>query len=211
MKNYIKIICILDKSGSMSSIINDSILGFNYFLKNQKEVEGDATITTHLFDTRYETIYKNVDIKLVKDFNKNTYVPRGGTALFDAILKTYDDEIEWLSSISPEERPEKTLCVILTDGEENSSKKCSKQMVNEIITELRDEFKWEFIFLGANIDSFSVANDIGISVGNTMNYTADSIGVQSVYTCLDSAVKSYRSSSNVKIDNLFQDENIQGK
>ncbi len=209
MKNYVKIISILDRSGSMASIIDDSILGFNYFLKCQKEIDGNATITTHLFDDVYETIYKDVDIQLVKDLNKNTYVPRGSTALIDAIGKTIDDEIDWLSQTSIEERPEKTLCIIVTDGQENASRKYNNEWIKEMIEEMRMDFKWEFIFLGSNIDSFSIANSLNISSGNAMNYTSDSHGVQMAYASINSATKSYRSSTNTTVDNLIQDDNIQ--
>lgn len=209
MKNYTKIICILDRSGSMSSIIDDAIGGFNSFLRSQKEVDGDATMTSHLFDTQYDTIYKDVDIQLVKDFNRNTYVPRGGTALYDSIGKTIDDEIEYLSAIPVEERPEKTLCIILTDGEENSSNKYGRELIKEMIDEMRSDFKWEFIFLAANQDASLKAEAMGISKGNSMTFAYSGAGVGSAYATLNNATTMYRSCTVTDTSNLIKDENSQ--
>lgn len=112
MEKYVKIMCVLDRSTSMSSIIDDAINGFNTFLSKQKEIEGNATMDILLFDSSFETVCENIDIQNVSKFNSETYVPQGCTALYDAIGMTIDNEIDRLATLPLEERPEKSLCVI---------------------------------------------------------------------------------------------------
>lgn len=195
MKKYVDIICILDRSGSMKSILNDAIGGYNTFLEEQQNEEGLARLTNILFSSDYMIKENNVDIKSVPQFTTETYVPSGFTALYDAIGKTIDDRIEWLSSVPKEERPEKTLCVILTDGEENSSRKYKKEQIKSKITEMREDFDWEFIFLAANQDATLAADSIGIAKSNSLNFSADSEGTRIAYANMSKATKSYRSSS----------------
>ena len=201
MEKYIDIICVLDRSGSMGSIKNDAIGGYNTFLEDQKNVEGIARLTNILFNTEYLIKENNVDIRDVAPFNTDSYKTSGSTALYDAIGKTIDDRIEWLSSVPASERPEKTLCVILTDGEENASRRYSKSQIKSKITEMREDFNWEFIFLAANQDAMLAADSIGVSRSNTMSWKSDSEGTKVAYANVSKAAKSYRSSS--KRENLF--------
>lgn len=195
MKNYTKIICILDRSGSMSSIIDDAIGGINTFIAGQKDVEGDASITVHLFDDKYETFYKDVDIKEAKLFDNKTYVPRGMTSLYDAIGRTINDEIDWLGQTPIEQRPEKFLCIILTDGQENNSREFNRDKIKSMIEEMRKDYKWEFIFLAANQDATLSATGMGISGGNSFTFDYSGDGVKTAYSKAFSASARYRTSS----------------
>lgn len=193
MKNYTKIICILDRSGSMSSIIDDAIGGINTFITGQKEVEGEASLTVHLFDDKYETFYKDIDIKNAMLFDKKTYVPRGMTSLYDAIGKTINYEIDWLGQTPIEARPEKTLCIILTDGQENNSTEFNRDKIREMIDEMRKDYKWEFIFLAANQDAALSAQGMGISGGNSYTFDYSGQGVNTAYASMSRATTKYRS------------------
>jgi uncharacterized protein YegL len=174
MKKYNKIICILDRSGSMTTIINDAIGGLNTFLSNQKELDSNNKISILLFDTEHELYYDNVLLSEVPEFTKQNFIPRGGTALLDSIFLSIENEFDLLASLSKEERPEKTLVFILTDGESNSDVFCNIEMLKNKISEQREKFGWEFIFAGANIDSFSFSSSLGIN--NNIQYTTDGSG-----------------------------------
>jgi hypothetical protein len=195
MKNYTKIICILDRSGSMSSIIDDAIGGINTFITGQKEVEGNASLTVHLFDDQYETYYKDIDIKDAMLFDKKSYVPRGMTSLYDAIGKTINYEIDWLGQTPIEDRPEKTLCIILTDGQENNSTEFNREKIKTMIDEMRKDYKWEFIFLAANQDAALSAQGMGISGGNSYTFDYSGQGVNTAYASMSKATTRYRSMS----------------
>lgn len=128
MENYINILCVLDRSGSMGSIIEKAISGFNHFLKEQKMVKGEAKLQTMLFDDEF-IVSELQNIQKVKEFTTKTYQPRGMTALYDAIGKTIDNELERLSMLPKHKRPSKTLCVILTDGYENASREYHQDLI----------------------------------------------------------------------------------
>lgn len=205
MKNYIKLINIIDKSGSMDSIIDSAISGFNEFLQDQKRVEGNALVTTVLFSTMYQKLYEDLDIQNCEFLNKDNYKPNGGTALYDAIAKTINHEIDKLGALPVEERPEKILCVILTDGFENSSKDFSKDQIKKLVTEMKEDFKWEFIFLAANENASFAAEAMGISKGNSYAFTNDSDGLNAAYSAVSFSATNYRNSKSVKMENLMDE------
>lgn len=194
MENYVKIINIIDRSGSMSSILESAINGFNEFIIEQKKQEGDAVVSTYMFSSDYKKLYENVNVKECNLLDKTTFITGGMTALYDAIGYTIDNEIDKLGNLPKEERPIKTLCVILTDGYENSSKKYSKDKIKEMISEMKKDFDWEFIFLAANEDAAFTAETIGISKSNSYAWTNDSDGVKDAYAGISYATKAYRSS-----------------
>ena len=189
-----QIICILDRSGSMSSIMSDSIGGFNTFLKQQKELPDEATLTVALFDDKYELLYDDVDIKEVKDITTKEWYPRGVTALYDAIGKTINN-VKANHTRLGSERPAKVLVCIVTDGYENASKEYHLNDVEKLIKKCeRDD--WNFIYLAANQDAFDVGQSFGISGRNTYTYTASTDGVFNMSNTLTSAVVNYRSMSS---------------
>lgn len=195
-----QIVCILDRSGSMSTIIDDAIGGFNSFLKEQKKLTDDATITIALFDDRYDLLYNNVPIKEVELINNDTWMPRGTTALYDAIGKTINDVKNAHKDLPKNERPDKVLVCIVTDGFENSSVEYSLEMVKKIIKSSKKD-GWDFIYLAANQDAFSVGSSFGVSCGNTFTFTADTNGVADLSGKLNQAVYYYRTTNTSTLDN----------
>lgn len=206
MKEYVKIINIIDKSGSMSSMIDMAINGFNEFLTEQKSVDGKALVSTILFSDIYKPLYEDQDIQKCKLLNKKNYTPGGTTKLYDAIGKTINYEINKLGNLPKSERPNKTLCVILTDGYENASREFNKDQVKKLIGEMKEDFNWEFIFLAANEDATLTAETMGISRGNSFSFANTSAGLSDAYTNVSRATKVYRMSAEVSMDNLLNDE-----
>lgn len=205
-KGYVNIICILDRSGSMQSIIHDAIGGYNKFLTGQQQIPGRALLTNLLFDTEFIWSADHLDLQAVPCFTPETYVPRGGTSLYDAIGTTIDRELDRLGSLPAAQHPTKTLCVILTDGEENSSREYHREQIQRMIGEMREEMRWEFIFLAANQDALLTADSIGVSRGNTLNFAATKEGVENAYTNINHATTLYRTST-ADASNLFADSN----
>lgn len=195
------IVSILDRSGSMINIIGDCVGGFNQYIKNQKnENLGDkVTITVALFDDKYDLLYNNVDINDVDETNiKKRWIPRGTTALLDAIGKTINttkQEYNLLGDV----KPTRTLCVIVTDGLENASKEYSHDMIKNLIKDC-EENGWTFIYLAANQDAFEVGSSLGINGGNTYTYTTTSSGVADMMSVLYSATFDYRVNTNNNYD-----------
>lgn len=198
----IDIICILDMSGSMSSIIEKAREGFNNFLKDQKKSNNKINFSLMFFDTEFYMPYKNVNIKNVKKVNKDTYYANGATAFYDALGSCIDEYVDELATVPKNKRADKTLFVILTDGYENSSKFYSKERIKLMVTMMREDFNTEFIYLGANQDSCFVAESIGMSKDNAFNYDATNDGITVAYASMSKAT-SYYVDNDIK-ENLFQ-------
>ncbi len=190
--DYTHISLVLDRSGSMSTIRTDTIGGLNTFLKDQREVAGRVTVSMVQFDTEYEVLYNGVELADVKDLTEDTFVPRGMTALLDASARMINETGDLLSAMGEDDRPSKVLFVMITDGHENSSKEFNLDQVKGMITKQTDDFNWEFVFLGANIDAVSVAGSYGIAASNAIKYGHNSGGTQAVYESLSSNVTNLR-------------------
>ncbi len=165
------IVFLLDRSGSMSGSESDTIGGYNSFIKKQLKNSPNAKITTVLFDDKYELLHNRVDIKDIKDLTEKEYYVRGCTALLDAIGKT-------INTIDKKVKDNKVLFVITTDGQENASSEYNKDKIKKLIEK---HSNWEFIYIGANIDSYSESCDIGISRRNTANYTKSKKGISNLF------------------------------
>lgn len=202
-KDLTEIIFIIDRSGSMDRLTQDTIGGFNSFIENQKKEAGEAKLTTVLFDDNYEVLHDGVDLKEVKPLTDKEYYARGTTALLDAVGKTITEVGNRLSNTPEEERPEKVMVIITTDGAENASKEYTKSKVKEMIEEQTNKYSWVFMFLGANIDAVSEAQSIGISACHAHTHGWSSQGVESVYTTMSNVAKGYRGTG--KIDNNWKD------
>lgn len=191
-----QIVCVLDSSGSMSSIIGDAIGGFNEFLKKQKEQDGDATITVALFDSanNYQLLYDNVDIKNVEPISEKEWYPRGMTALYDGIGKTINSVSAAHLKLDKSEKPDKVLVAIVTDGYENDSREYSQTTIKSLISQKEKE-NWQFVYLAADQDAFGAGTSIGISGGNTMKYRNSGAGNAVMFAALDNATTFYRSVS----------------
>lgn len=197
-QNHTDITVVLDKSGSMASIAADTIGGFNTFLKDQKEAAGTAEISLYQFDDIFEANYVGKNIQETEDLTSKTFVPRGSTALLDAIGRSIVETGERLSK-NP---AEKVVFVIITDGGENASREYTRDKIFEIITEQKNIWKWEFVFLGANQDAISVGSSFGINAGNSMTYAANSVGTTMAFCSVSKNLSSMR--SGVKTDMSYE-------
>ena len=195
--NLTEIVFILDRSGSMMSLTDDTIGGFNAFIEKQKNEPGDALLTTILFDDQYEILHNGMNLKEVQPMTKDQYWARGMTAMYDAIGKTINEVGHRLSDIPEQYRPGKVIFVITTDGMENASREFTQAKVKEMIQHQTEKYSWEFIFLGANIDSVQQAKNIGISADFAADYCASVHGIDSMYCAVDAAVSSLRSTGTI--------------
>lgn len=191
MKNLTEIVFILDRSGSMAGLESDTIGGFNSMIKKQqKELEGNALVSTILFDHESIVLHDRVPLSDIKPLTEKDYEVRGTTALLDAI----GDSLKHIKNIHKyareEDRPQKTLFVITTDGMENASVKFSYRDIKRLINRQK-ELGWEFIFLGANIDAVEVAGHIGIDARRAVNYHADSRGTQHVFGAIGNFAQAF--------------------
>jgi len=208
MKDKTSIICILDRSGSMSYLVNDAIGGFNTFLKEQKAISGEAEMTIALFDDKYDVLANGENIQEIEPLNAKTYVPRGMTALYDAIGKTINEAGTRFSAMPESERPNKVICVILTDGEENSSHEFTREKIFEMTKVQQEKYNWEFIYLGSNQDAMAVGGSIGVNVNNCVNYAASGIGTADAYSTTSRCVASYRATGKTQVNDSGSDDGI---
>ena len=188
-KEVVDVIFILDRSGSMGGLESDTIGGFNSVLEKQRKEEGKAYITTVLFDDQYELLHDRVDITKVKNITEKEYYVRGSTALLDAIGKTI---MQVKANQDKKEIKDKVLFVIITDGMENASKEYNLTTVRRLIEAQNKNEKWEFIFLGANIDAIGTAENLGIKKSRAVQYKSDSIGTQNNYKAVEKAIDGVR-------------------
>lgn len=161
---------VMDRSGSMSSCRSVTIEGFNEFLRKQKETPGDCVLYYTQFDDQYEIVHKYKAVNDMPYLNEETYVPRGTTALMDAVGKTIVQIGMDLSGKSEDERPSNVIFVIQTDGMENASKEYKAPQIKEMIKEQTDKYNWQFLFLGADLNSMQQATHMGIAVMDSLNY-----------------------------------------
>lgn len=194
-KNLTEIVFILDRSGSMSGLEADTIGGFNSMIEKQKNAEGEALISTVLFDNASEVIHDRVSVQSIKPMTRDDYTVRGCTALLDAIGGAIHHIGNVHKYARAEDVPEHTLFVITTDGMENASHRYSSEKVKKMIERQKEKYGWEFLFLGANIDAVETARHFGISEDRAVNYHSDSEGTQLNYEVLSEAICSVRCSA----------------
>jgi hypothetical protein len=174
----------------MESIRTDTEGGFNTFVADQQKEPGECHLSLYQFDDKYDVVYES---KPIADVPKLNLQPRGTTALLDAVGKTLNTRGEYYASLPEDERPARVVVVIITDGQENASREFSRDSIKSMITTQQDTYKWQFIFLGANIDSFSVAGGMGIRAASTMDFGTSGDEVLASYSSVSSSIKSYRS------------------
>ncbi len=199
-KNLTELVFILDRSGSMSGLEADTIGGFNSMIAKQKKEDGEALISTVLFDNVSEVVHDRVDIRNIRPMTEEDYTVRGCTALLDAI----GGAIHHIGNIHKyaraEDVPEHTLFVITTDGMENASRHYDSEKVKKMIERQKKKYGWEFLFLGANIDAVETAKHFGISEDRAVNYHSDSEGTQLNYEVLGEAICAVRCSAPLSAD-----------
>jgi hypothetical protein len=202
LNNYTHISFVIDRSGSMQTIKNDTIGGFNQFLNDQKNQSGKCTISFYQFDDNHEKVHDFKPIEEVPDLDEKTFVPSGGTALLDAVGRAVSETGEKLASLDESERPEKVIVVIVTDGMENASTNFSYSQIKDMIAHQENTYNWKFVFLGANQDAIKVGASMGVSAGTSMSYAANSVGVQNLYASTSGLVSSLRSAKSHDLQNI---------
>jgi hypothetical protein len=186
---FTDIIALTDISGSMRQIKTDAEGGFNAFVDEQKLVPGVANMSHYLFDDQYETLYENLALSEVPAFVLH---PRGMTALLDAIGKTITARGAYYASLPEEERPEKVIVVITTDGGENASREYTLEKVRELITQQTEVYKWVFVFLASNQDAIQAGGAMGISADCSMTFANNAKGTQEAYKSMSNKLGTYR-------------------
>jgi len=191
-KELTELVFILDKSGSMSGLEDDTIGGFNAMLAKQQKEAGQAIVTTVLFDDKYELLHDRININGIRPITDKEYCIGGSTALLDAVGKTIDKIGNAQKYTSEDQRAGKVVFVITTDGMENASLEYSYDKIRQMIEHQKARYDWEFIFLGANIDAISTAAKFGIYADRAANYHADAQGTSLNYSVVSSAVSEIR-------------------
>ena len=195
-KGLTEIVFILDRSGSMAGLEADTIGGFNSMLERQKKEEGDAIISTVLFDDKTEILHDRIDLKKVEKMTDREYFVRGCTALLDAVGGAIHHTDKMQRAMPESERPEKTLFIITTDGMENASKEYTYAKVKKMVEKKKRKQHWEFIFMGANIDAIEVA----------VRYECDEEGTALNFSVMSKLVSCARSCGSAKMMNAAYDE-----
>lgn len=198
--NITELVFILDRSGSMGGLESDTIGGFNSLIEKQRRQDGDCYVSTVLFDNVSEVIHDRVKLADIKPMTNKEYYVRGCTALIDAI----GGAIKHIGNIHkyarPEDVPEHTMFVITTDGLENSSHKYSSDEVKKMVERQKEKYGWEFLFIGANIDSVETAKHFGIGADRAVNYHADKQGTAVLYDTVAETVCCMRASRPIEAD-----------
>ena len=196
-----ELIFILDRSGSMSGLEDDTIGGFNGMLQKQKDAEGQINVTTVLFDDQIDVIHDRFPIDIIEPLTDKDYYVRGCTALLDAVGEAVR-KIENVQNHLPEDyKANKVIFVITTDGHENSSKRFTYSQIKKTI-EAKKEIGWEFLFLGANIDAIGEAEKMGISRNRAVTYENDKMGIATNYKVIGDVLCRYRAIDD-ECDSLF--------
>ncbi len=188
MKGLTEVVFILDRSGSMSGLEADTIGGFNSLIAKQKKEEGQALVSTVLFDDQSDVLHDRVPLDRIAPMTDKEYFVRGCTALLDAVGGAIHHIGNVHKYARPEDRPEKTLFIITTDGMENASRRYTYEKVKAMIERQKEKYGWEFIFLGANIDAVGVAGRFGINEDRAANYHCDEEGTALNYEVLSEAI-----------------------
>ena len=206
-KGLSELVMILDRSGSMSGLEDDTIGGFNSMIEKQRKEEGEVYVSTVLFDDRSDVIYDRVDIRRIEPMTDKQYYVRGCTALLDAVGGAIKHIRNVHKYAREEDVPEKTIFVITTDGMENASRTYDYDKVRRMIERQKEEHDWEFIFLGANIDAAKEAARFGISESRAARYECDPKGTRLNYSVVSDAIGKMRSAGSAKLmASVFEEE-----
>ena len=190
-KNLTELVFILDRSGSMHGLEDDTIGGFNSFIEKQRDVDGKCLVSTVLFNSRSEVVHDRISLNEIDKMTRKDYVPSGSTALIDAMGDAIHHIRNVHKYIRKEDVPEHTIFVIITDGQENDSHHYTSDEVKRMVSKQKEK-GWEFLFLGANIDAVETAKQYGIHPDRATNYICDEEGVKMNFACLSKAVKECR-------------------
>jgi Mg-chelatase subunit ChlD len=191
MSKKIDLVCIIDKSGSMYPLVADTVGGYNQFLESQKQLEGETRVTTVLFNHEHYTLYDHVLIENAR-LNQDLYQTSGSTAMLDAVGTTITQTYQRIMSSPEYERPSQVIVVIITDGLENASHKYNYPEIRKLISRMKEEQKWNFVFLGANIDVESERSKMGFAQEEAQVFHSTCEGMQDMYYNLNMKISKLR-------------------
>ena len=197
-KGLTEIVFILDRSGSMAGLEEDTIGGFNSLIRKQRAEAGEALISTLLFDNYTEVIHDRVPLSKIPELTREEYYVRGCTALLDAVGGAVHHIGNVHKYAREEDRPERTLFVITTDGMENASRRYTYDQVRRMIERQKEKYGWEFLFLGANIDAAKEAKRFGIQEDRAVRYHSDSAGTELNFEAIDDAMCDVRAARPIR-------------
>lgn len=200
LNNILEIVCVADASGSMASIRTDAEGGYNAFIEEQKKGDGRVVVTLVTFNNLHQMIYEAKPVQDVPLFN---LVPRGGTALYDALGHTINAVTARHAEMKEEDRPSKVIFIISTDGHENCSTEFNRAQVNDMIRHQETKHNWETVYLGANQDAFAVGQTLGIQSSRIVNFAASAKGTEALYRGLSRAVSSNRTEASLGVNSAF--------
>jgi uncharacterized protein YegL len=209
-KGLTEIVFILDRSGSMGGLENDTIGGYNSMIEKQKKEEGEAIISTVLFDNETVVLHDRVPLAKVEPITEKEYFVRGSTALLDAVGGAIHHIGNVHKYAREEDVPEKTIFVITTDGMENASRMYDYDRVRRMIERQKEVYNWEFIFLGANIDAAAEAAKIGIHASRAARYNCDGEGTALNYSVVSETVSALRMCDTMEMDAVFEKKDALG-
>lgn len=195
-----ELVFVLDRSGSMYGLEQDTIGGFNSMLEKQKQESGEAFVTTILFDNNVEVLHDRLPLASVSNMTDKEYTVRGSTALLDAVGSTIRHITNIHKYAHPDHRPEKTMFVIITDGMENASRQYTYDTVKNLIQHEQEKYGWEFLFLGANIDAAAEGARFGIREDRTATYLSDAAGTTLNFEVISEAVSQVRTCNSIPSD-----------
>lgn len=214
MKYKTDINVILDRSGSMGfgEIYDATIIGFNRFLNQQKEVKDSARINFYQFNDKYEVVYTDKNVSIAPELNRENFLPGGSTALLDAIGKTINDVGSRLRNMKESERPSQVMVIVITDGQENSSKEYTKAKIEEMVKHQTDVYKWQFMYIGANFDAIDAGRQYTSFRGNMMGREVLTSGgilttpgeyVVNAFNKLGKSSQLYRGGNSLQVEHLM--------
>jgi uncharacterized protein YegL len=201
-KGLVEMVFILDRSGSMRGLEADTVGGFNSLIEKQKQTPGEALVSFVLFDDQFEVVHHRRVIASLEPLTKDTYYVRGSTALVDAVARGIEKIKHVHRQLGIDNTPEKTMFVITTDGQENASKQYNTHQLKRLISEQQEKFGWEFLFLGANIDSFGTAMSLGIQRNRAANFEASEDGIKKKFYAVNETIARFRMNDDKFMESL---------
>ena len=201
-KGLVEMVFILDRSGSMRGLEADTVGGFNSLIDKQKQAAGEALVSLVLFDDQFEVVHHRRGIASLEPLSKDTYYVRGSTALVDAVARGIEKIKHVHRQLGIDNTPEKTMFIITTDGQENASKQYNTHQLKRLISEQQEKFGWEFLFLGANIDSFATAMSLGIQRNRAANFEASEEGIKKKFYAVNETIDRFRKNDEMFMDSL---------
>ena len=211
MKNTTDITILLDRSGSMSCIAEETIRGFNAFLKEQQKFGNKAYVTLVQFDHEYELLYEGIPLKEAVPLSTINYVPRGTTALLDAMGRSMTETRHRILCMPATERPEKVIFVTITDGRENHSSEYNRRQIFDMISRQRRKLNWEFLFLAANQDAIEEASHLGIPASHAYDFQADAQGTKAMFSMVNERITDFRKTTVDEDDEDDNDNDLNGE